>query len=133
MERTGWLVWAAIAAGSAFGGVSRHLLTELVTRAAGAGFPWGTIVVNIAGSIAIGVVAALVSLGGPGTWTPVTRHATMTGLLGGFTTFSTFSMQTLALLQQGQLAAAAGNVLLSVLLGLAGCWAGYAGVVALAR
>jgi len=133
MERTGWIVWATIAAGSAFGGVARHLLTESVTRLAGVGFPWGTVVVNIAGSIAIGVIAALANLGVPGTWAPVTRHATMTGLLGGFTTFSTFSMQTLALLQQGQLAAAAGNVLLSVLLSLAGCWAGYAGVVALAR
>lgn len=133
MERTGWWVWAAIAAGSAIGGVARHLLTEWVTRAAGAGFPWGTVVVNIAGSIAIGVIAALVSLGGPGTWSPVTRHAIMTGLLGGFTTFSTFSIQTLALLQQGQLTAATVNVLLSVLLGLAGCWAGYASVVALAR
>lgn len=127
------MIWAAIAAGSAFGGVARHLLTESVAKAAGPGFPWGTVVVNITGSIAIGAIAALVSLGAPGTWAPLARHATMTGLLGGFTTFSTFSMQTVALLQQGHLAAAAGNVLLSVLLGVAGCWAGYAGVVALAR
>lgn len=133
MEQTGWVVWAAIAAGSGLGGVARHLLTEAVTRAAGAGFPLGTVLVNVAGSVAIGALAAMVSAGGPTSWTPLARHALMTGVLGGFTTFSTFSMQSVALLQQGQLAAAAANVVVSVVLGLAGCWAGFAAVVALSR
>lgn len=133
MQGTSWMVWAAIAAGSGLGGVARHLLTEAVARAVGAGFPWGTVLVNVSGSIAIGVLAGMTSAGGPASLTPLGRHALMTGLLGGFTTFSTFSIQTVALLQQGQLAAAAANVALSVVLSLAGCWAGFAAVLALSR
>lgn len=127
------MVWAAIAAGSGVGGVARHLLTEAVSRTAGAGIPWGTVLVNVSGSIAIGALAGMINAGGPTSWTPVARHALMTGVLGGFTTFSTFSIQTVDLLHQGQVAAAAGNVLLSVVLGLVGCWAGYAAVLALSR
>lgn len=133
MERSAWVVWVAIAAGSALGGVLRHLLTEAVTRAAGPGVPWGTVLVNVSGSIAIGALTAMLSAGAPALWPPLTRHALMTGVLGGFTTFSTFSMQTIVLLQQGQLAAAAGNVVASVVLGLAGCWAGYSAVLAMSR
>lgn len=133
MEPTSWVVLAAIAAGSALGGVSRHLLTEAVVRLAGAGFPWGTVLVNVSGSLAIGALAALVNSGAPVSWSMTARHAAITGVLGGFTTFSTFSVQTLALLQQGQLGAAAANVVLSVLLGVAGCWAGFTGFAALAR
>lgn len=132
MERTGWTVWVAIAAGSALGGVARHLCTEVVTRIAGPGFPWGTVLVNVGGSVAIGALAAMATGSAP-TWTPLARQAMMTGVLGGFTTFSTFSVQTMALLQQGQVGAATANVLLSVLLGVAGCWAGFGAVVALAR
>lgn len=133
MERTGWVVWVAIAGGSAAGGVLRHLLTETVTRVAGPGFPWGTVLVNVSGSIAIGVLAAMVSGGTPLAWSAAARHATMTGVLGGFTTFSTFSVQTLSLLQQGHWGAATANVALSVVLGLAGCWVGYSSVAALGR
>ncbi len=131
MDRSGSIVLAAIAGGSALGGVARHLLTEAVTQMAGAGFPWGTLLVNVLGSGVIGAAAALSA--GSASWTPLARHAAMTGVLGGFTTFSTFSVQTMALLQQGQLGAATANVLLSVLLGVVGCWTAFAAVTALAR
>ncbi|MEZ5294234.1 MAG: CrcB family protein [Vicinamibacterales bacterium] len=118
-----WKVWVAVWLGSGLGGLFRHALTETVTRLTEGGFPAGTLVVNVAGSAAIGAVAAAVAGGG---WSPVGRHAAMTGLLGGFTTFSTFSVQTMALLQQGRWNAALANMVLSVGLSLAGCWAGYA-------
>ena len=126
-------VWVAIAAGSALGGLLRHGVTEFVMRLIGPGFPWGTLVVNVTGSIAIGVVAASAALGLPAEWSPVARHAVMTGLLGGFTTFSAFSLQTTTLWHEGAAAAAAGNVALSVGLCVAGCWAGYSAVLAFAR
>ncbi len=133
MDRTGWAILWAIAAGSALGGVARHLLTEAVVRIVGAGFPWGTLLVNVSGSLAIGVMTALAGLAMPGSWPPVWRHAAITGLLGGFTTFSTFSVQTVALLQQGLFAAAMGNAALSLVLGIGACWAGFALVSALSR
>ncbi|MGD9906195.1 MAG: CrcB family protein [Vicinamibacterales bacterium] len=130
----GWGVWVAIALGSAAGGVLRQLVTELTTRVAGGGFPAGTLLVNVSGSAAMGMAAALaLGVGGAPAWSPVTRHAVMTGLLGGFTTFSAFSMQTVALAGQGEWPAAAVNVVASVVSCLAACWTGYAAVAALVR
>ena len=130
---TGIGVWAAIAAGSAFGGVLRHLVTEMVLRATGPGFPWGTLAVNASGSLAIGVIAALASLGVPADWSSTARHAAMTGVLGGFTTFSAFSLQTTTLWLEGAVTAAAMNVVLSAGLCLAGCWVGYTTAMTVAR
>jgi CrcB protein len=121
-------VWAVIALGSAAGGVLRHLLTEAVTRLAGAGFPWGTILVNASGSLAMGAMAALAVGTGTLPWPPLLRHAAMTGVLGGFTTFSAFSLQTVILASQGQWAAAGLNVVLSVAVCLVCCWVGYSAV-----
>jgi len=117
-------MWTAVAAGSAAGGLARHLVTDSVTRMAGTGFPWGTLLVNVAGSVAIGVCTGLAVNAAPGSWSPTTRHAVMTGVLGGFTTFSTFSIQTVALLQAGQWPTALANVVVSVGAGLTGCWLG---------
>ena len=126
-----WMIWAAIALGSGIGGVLRHAVAEHVLRFGGS-VPVGTLVVNVIGSMAIGgCMAASASL--PGGWSPLARHTAMTGLLGGFTTFSTFSAQTLELLQQGHWQAAAANVLTSVVLGVLGCSAGYAAATAAFR
>ena len=125
MSDAGWSTWLVIALGSGLGGVLRQVMTEAVVRWAGVEFPLGTLTVNVVGSLAIGMCVALSTAAGPATWTPIARHATMTGLLGGFTTFSTFSAQTLTLVQQGQWGAAAANALLSVALGVAACSAGY--------
>lgn len=131
MRDGGLGVWLAIALGSAAGGVLRHALTEAVVRVVGGGFPWGTLLVNVVGSAAMGVAAALA--GGPVPWPPAWRHAVMTGLLGGFTTFSAFSIQTVTLAEQGAWPAAAANVAVSVLTCVAACWAAFAAATALAR
>ncbi len=125
------MVVVAVAVGSAVGGIARHVLTEAVVRVVGPGFPWGTVVVNVSGSLATGVVTALASSAGD--WPPVWRHAAVTGVLGGYTTFSAFSLQTVSLLQQGHTVAALMNVGVSVALGVAACWVGYAATAALVR
>jgi CrcB protein len=127
-----WTIWTAIALGSAAGGLLRHAVTEGITGLVGGGFPWGTLAVNVTGSLAIGACFAL-SASAPGGWSPLARHAAMTGLLGGFTTFSTFSVQTLVLLQQGHWLAAAGNVSASVGVGVLACAAGYTATLAALR
>jgi CrcB protein len=109
-------LWVAL--GSALGGVARYWLTLAADRLVGAGFPWGTIAINVLGSLIIGIVAAR----SPGY---ATRLFVMIGICGGFTTFSAFSLQTLALLQEGQPLKALANVMLSVLLCLAATWAGW--------
>lgn len=110
----------AIAIGGALGALGRHGVSTAVAAAFGPRFPFGTLIVNVAGSFAMGWLFVLfeekfhVS--------PEMRLLFMTGLLGAFTTFSTFSVETLALLQAGRWLAAAANVLLSVVLCL--CAAG---------
>lgn len=116
---------ASVAIGSALGGVMRVAVAGLVVRALGASFPWGTIVVNATGALAIGVLAAMAlgpgyALGQPSLWTLV-----VTGCLGSYTTVSSFSLQTLALAREGQGYRAAGNVLLSLLLCLSAVTAGF--------
>ncbi len=128
MVGAGWTVWAAIALGSAAGGVLRHSLTEAATRLLGTSFPWGTLAVNVSGSAVMGACAALSLASMPGAWSAVARHAVMTGVLGGYTTFSTFSVQTMTLLHQGQWWEAAANAVASVVLSVLSCGVGYAAV-----
>lgn len=126
MLNLSWGTWAAIAAGSAFGGVLRQAVTELATRAVGPGFPWGTFAVNTTGSAVMGFAAAMASAGAPAPWSVSTRHLVMTGVLGGYTTFSSFSIQTLTLAHEGKWGLAAANALASVVMSVAACWAGFA-------
>jgi fluoride exporter len=116
----------AIAAGGALGSVSRYLLSVGVHRLAGRGFPWGTLTVNVVGSLLIGL--AFVWFTERSVDSPVWRAFLMIGLLGGFTTFSSFSLETLNLLQEGAAMRAIGNVLVSVSIGILACgigiWAG---------
>ena len=100
--------------------VLRDLLGLGVTRAAGGGFPWGTLLINVAGSFIIGWLAT-----GARPDAVTMRLLLMVGFCGGFTTFSSFSLQTLELLQQGAWIAAWGNVLGSVTLCLAATSAGW--------
>lgn len=89
-----------IALGSALGGVGRYLIGGLVQRGAGAAFPAGTLVVNVTGSFLLGVFLRY-GLETP-TLTPEMRAFLTIGLCGGYTTFSTFSYETVALLEDGQ-------------------------------
>lgn len=111
---------AAVAAGGAFGAAGRHMLSQLAQRWLGAGFPWGTLTVNLIGSLALGAVYVLLVERSAGLWRP----AIVVGFLGALTTFSTFSMDTLTLLQQGYVLRAGANVAANVLACIAAAWLG---------
>jgi CrcB protein len=112
--------------GGAIGSVGRVMMTNLITRWMGDEFPFGTIVVNITGAILMGLLAGY-SVSDPGKliFSPAARTFLMIGVLGGYTTFSSFSLQTFLLLEQGNLSGALLNVLLSVVLCVAGIWIGF--------
>ena len=111
-----------VAAGGACGALLRMWVAQGVYGLLGRGFPYGTLVVNVAGSVAMGVV--YVAFFERLDISPEWRAALVVGFLGAFTTFSTFSIDTLLLMQQGEHARAGMNVVLSVVLCIAGCWLG---------
>jgi CrcB protein len=112
-----------IAGGSALGGVLRHLVGGALQRSSDVDFPIGTLVVNVLGCLAIGALAALFA--GPLLIREEYRFALVVGLLGGFTTFSSFGLETFQLAAAGQLVRAVLNVVVSCVLGLAAVWIGY--------
>ena len=116
--------WVWVALGGAVGSVLRYGAGGAVQRWNGSDWPLGTLAVNIAGSFIIGWLAQLILT--RGIMPPQARLFVMVGILGGFTTFSTFSLETLRLIQQGGWAPAAANVALSVVGGLIAAWAGFA-------
>ncbi len=116
-------IWIAI--GSALGGVGRYWCSVFIARQLGDAFPWGTIFVNVAGSFVIGFVATLAATDGRLFISSDARLFIMVGLCGGYTTFSSFSLQTLNLIQDGEWLRAGGNVVGSVVLCLLAVWIGY--------
>jgi CrcB protein len=109
--------------GGAAGAVARHLLSTWCTQAAHApGFPLGTFAVNLAGCLLVGVLAGCV--GRFGAFEADARLLLMTGLLGGFTTFSAFGLETVQLLRRGEWWLAGGYAGGSLLLGIAAVFAG---------
>jgi CrcB protein len=122
--------WVAL--GSALGGMGRYACSGLGVRWFGESFPWGTLFVNVAGSLVIGVLA--VALPADGRFlADNSRVFLMVGVCGGFTTFSSFSMETLNLARNGDWGAASAYTLGSVVLCLAAVAIGYFGALALAR
>ena len=117
--------WISVALGGAAGSVLRYGTGILVARLIGGAFPWGTLVINIAGSLIIGWFAAATLPGAVLAAHKDLRMLVMTGFCGGFTTFSSFSLQTLGLLQEGDTLGAALNLALSVGLCLAATTAGW--------
>ena len=118
-------LWVAI--GGALGSVGRFWLNGIVSRSFGETFPWGTMVINVTGSFVIGVAAALAMPEGR-LDTPSRAFVTqflMIGICGGYTTFSSFSLQTLNLLRDREWLYAGGNILLSVLLCMVAVGSGY--------
>ena len=117
-------LWVAL--GGALGSVARFWMANAVAAVTGPRFPWGTIAINIIGSFVIGFVAYL---GAPLGRVPMSfdiRAFILVGICGGYTTFSSFSLQTLELARSGFLFDAAANIVLSVVLCLLSVWAGYA-------
>lgn len=120
MEKT--LVYLSIGLGSALGGMGRFWIAGLF---AGRSFPWGTLVVNVTGCLVIGVLAALLNTDGRLPGPPRLREFLMVGVCGGYTTFSSFSLETLSLARAGQWPQAGVNVLLSAALCLVAVWVGH--------
>ena len=125
MKATLWVML-----GSALGGAARFWCVELATMAFGGGFPWGTLGVNILGSLAAGAAAGALA-GGLLDQTHFVRQFFIIGFCGGFTTFSAFSLQTLELAQFGSGLRAVLYVLASVMLCLIAVAAGWWGVAGL--
>jgi CrcB protein len=110
--------------GAGLGGVLRHLLNLGIGRAVGTAFPWATMFINITGSIAMGLLLGWLAFRADEPWALPTRLFIATGVLGGYTTFSTFSLETIVLIERNQMGAALGYAGGSVALGLFGLWAG---------
>lgn len=119
------MTWLWVALGSAVGGVGRYWCNAAIETRLGDGFPWGTLAVNVLGSIAIGLVATLNAPDGRLVLAAEARQFLMIGVFGGFTTFSSFSLQSVSLLQDGRLGPAAAYVGASMALCLLGAWGGY--------
>lgn len=114
------LLWVML--GGALGSGARYLIVAGIQRWLGSALPWGTFAVNVTGSFLLGVLLP-VGLRGT-TLSPTAVIALSVGVLGGFTTYSSFSVETLALLQQGSHAAAFANVAGTLVVCLAASWLG---------
>ncbi len=110
--------------GGGLGASLRHAVNMVSARGLGTSFPWGTFIINISGSLVMGLIAGYLAFKGDGSqpW----RLFLMTGILGGYTTFSAFSLDTALLYERGEIGAALFYVLGSVVLSIAGLFAGLA-------
>ena len=120
------LAYLWIAIGGALGSVGRYWFSGVVARHFGQSFPWGTLLVNVSGSLVIGFCATLT--GPDGRWLVpgwFRQQFFMLGICGGYTTFSSFSLQTLTLAQEGEWLYAGANVLFSVTCCLLAVWLGH--------
>ena len=119
------MVWILVGLGGALGSMARHFVNRVIHQhALSSTFPWGIFLINITGSFVIGLFAGIVSANRwhiPIEW----RTFVMVGVLGGFTTFSSFSFDTLALMRDGHIDQAIWNVAGQVCLSLLGVWMGY--------
>jgi CrcB protein len=116
-------LWVAI--GGALGSVGRFWVSGLVAERFGETFPWGTLIINVTGSLLIGIFAALTAPDISNSYRVTIIQFFMIGICGGYTTFSSFSLQTLRLLQNREWLYAGANVLFSVMLCMIAVWLGY--------
>lgn len=116
-------LWVGL--GSAAGGVARFWASGFVANRFGHSFPWGTLVVNVTGSFIIGFFATVTAPDGRWLVGPAGRNCFMTGFCGGYTTFSSFSLQTLNLAQEEEWLYAGGNAVLNLTLCLVAVWLGH--------
>jgi len=123
--------WVAL--GGALGTVGRYALSYVVSSHFGETFPWGTLIINVTGSFAIGFFGTLTDSDGALLVSSEFRNFFMIGICGGYTTFSSFSLQTLRLVQDGQWFSAGGNVIGSNVGCLVAVWLGHVCAAALRR
>jgi len=112
--------------GAGLGGALRHGVNVGCARMCGTAFPWGTLTVNVVGSFIMGVLAAWLAIRAGEGWSQPLRLFLTTGILGGFTTFSAFSLDAALIWERGQIGLAAAYVAASVVLSIAGLLAGLA-------
>ena len=117
-------MYLAVALGGALGTVGRYFISGMVANTFGETFPWGTLIINITGSFVIGFFSTLTAPDGRLMVSSTSRQFVMMGICGGYTTFSSFSLQTLNLMRGGEWVPAAGNVLGSVIFCMIGVWLG---------
>ncbi len=115
------LIWVGL--GAVIGASGRYLVAGWVSRLVPTAFPWGTLTVNLAGCFVIGLAWGL---GERALWPPAFRTFLFVGILGAFTTFSSFGLETMHLLRDGEVSRALGYVLGSNLVGLSLVWVGLA-------
>ena len=120
-------LYLLIAVGGALGTLARFMLSGLIASSFGETFPWGTLIVNVTGSFVIGLFATLTGPDGRLLVSGSVRQFVMVGICGGYTTFSSFSLQTLNLMRDGEWMSVAANVLGSVILCLLFVWLGAVG------
>lgn len=115
-------IWIAV--GGALGSMARYFVSSSFARLWGEAFPWGTIIVNITGCFVIGILATTTGPDGRVVVAPDFRQFLLIGICGGYTTFSSFSLQTLNLLRDGEWSAAGANAAVSFLACMLAVWAG---------
>ncbi len=125
------MTWLWVMLGSAMGGAARYWLSGLAAHHIGETFPIGTLIVNVTGSFVIGFFATMTGPDGRVFIGADARQFVMTGVCGGYTTFSSFSLQTLNLARDGEFALAGLNAVLSLALCLAAVWLGHVAASAL--
>jgi len=117
-------IYLTVAAGGALGTMLRYAISGLVAVRFGETFPWGTLIINVTGSFVIGFFATLTGPDGRLLMSGTIRQFVMVGICGGYTTFSSFSLQTLNLMRDGEWLYAGGNAVGSVVLCLVFVWLG---------
>lgn len=119
------MIWAAVGVGGAIGSLARYFVSVAMLRSVGSVVPWAVAIVNLVGCLGIGVAAGAITRG---SWTPseVTRAFVFVGLFGGFTTFSSFGLDTFVLIRQGSHLLAATNAIGQLALGIVAVFAGHA-------
>ena len=127
----GTYLWIAI--GGALGSMARYGMSSLIAARFGELFPWGTLIVNISGCFVIGLFAGLTGPDGRVMVAPDLRTFVTVGICGGYTTFSSFSLQTLNLLREGDMLRGGANIALSVAACMLAVWIGVVAAAAINR
>jgi CrcB protein len=118
--------------GAGLGGVLRHVIAMAAARALGNDFPYGIFFINVTGSFVMGLLVGWLAFRAGEGWTRQAQLFVATGVLGGYTTFSTFSLDSFRLIERGQITLATLYIVGSVVVGIVGLWAGLALVRSLA-